>query len=292
MIPADLKNTVETALTEKTGYPVIITESRSIGGGCINTAFKLITSAGKFFIKFNSAIAFPDMFKKEAAGLVLLSGTKTLDVPEVLGFGESGKLTYLLLRYVESGLPGQFFWNEFGLKLADLHQNTSEYFGLDYNNYIGSLTQSNIQHHDFYSFFILERIEPQLKEARNKGAFTQSDTHYFDSFFKRLKSIIPDEKPALLHGDLWSGNFLVSDKGSPCLIDPAVYYGHREADIAMTKLFGGFHPEFYNAYNQTHPLEKGWQNRMDIFNLYPLLVHVNLFGGGYTGQVLRIIRQF
>jgi len=131
-----------------------------------------------------------------------------------------------------------------------------------------------------------------LKEARNKGEFSQSDTRYFNSLFKSLHNIIPMEKPSLLHGDLWSGNFMVTADGLPCLIDPAVYYGHREADIAMTQLFGGFQPEFYQAYNRAWPMEKDWQKRLDIFNLYPLLVHVNLFGGGYASQVLRIIRQF
>jgi fructosamine-3-kinase len=292
MLPEEFRKAVESLMATKNGSLVQILEPRSVGGGCINEAYSLKTSVGNYFVKYNSAKAFPGMFEKEALGLKLLADTKTIAIPEVIGYGESGKWAYLLLRYIESGITERNFWSNFGIKLADLHRNTSEYFGLDHDNYIGSLTQSNTKHTDFYSFFIEQRIEPQLKKARNKGAFSLSDTRYFDSLFKSLHNVIPYEKPALIHGDLWSGNFMVTSNGSPCLIDPAVYYGHREADIAMTQLFGGFQPEFYHAYNQAWPMENGWQKRTDIFNLYPLLVHVNLFGGSYAGQVLRIIRQF
>jgi fructosamine-3-kinase len=232
------------------------------------------------------------MFEKEAAGLKILAETKTIEIPELIGSAETREYAYILLQYIETGICSRNFWQDFGIKLADLHRNTSEYFGLDHDNYIGSLVQKNTYHPDFFSFFISERIEPQLKEARNKGAFSQGETRYFDSLINTLHNIIPVEKPALIHGDLWSGNYMVTANGSPCLIDPAVYYGHREADIAMTQLFGGFQPEFYHSYNQAWPMEKDWQKRMDIFNLYPLLVHVNLFGGSYARQVLQIIRQF
>ncbi len=292
MLPDELKIRVEEFLTAKFELTVGIKDSKILGGGCINEACTLNTTAGKFFIKYNSSAAYPGMFSKEAAGLKILADTKTLDIPEVICTGEAGTYAYLLLQHIEGGTPVRNFWNDFGTKLAELHRNVSDNFGLDHDNYMGSLVQSNKRHTDFYSFFISERIEPQLSEARNKGAFSQSETRYFDSLFKKLPDIIPPEKPALVHGDLWNGNFIVSADGSPCLIDPAVYYGHREADIAMTQLFGGFQPEFYQAYNQWWPMEKEWQKRMDIFNLYPLLVHVNLFGGGYAGQVLRIIRQF
>jgi len=292
MLPDELKKSAELILTTQSGIPVEILEIRSIGGGCINEAYSLKTNSGRFFIKYNSASAFPGMFEKEAAGLQLLAETKTIVVPEVIDTNEAGKYAYLLLNFIESGSEGRNFWHDFGTKLADLHRNTNKYFGLDHDNYIGSLVQKNTYHPDFFSFFISERIEPQLKEARNKGALSQGEKRYFDSLFNTLHNIIPVEKPALIHGDLWSGNYMVSANGSPCLIDPAVYYGHREADIAMTQLFGGFHPDFYSAYSQAWPMEKDWQKRIDIFNLYPLLVHVNLFGGSYARQVLQIIRQF
>jgi fructosamine-3-kinase len=292
MIPDELKKSVESILISKCRNTAYITESSPVGGGSINEACMLKTSVGRFFIKYNSAAAFPGMFEKEAADLKTLADTKTLDIPKIVGTGETSVHSFLLLHYIESGAPERNFWYEFGIKLTELHKNTSDTFGLDHDNYIGSLVQSNKQHPDFYSFFISQRIEPQLKIARDKGAFDTGDVRYFDSLFKSLPGIIPDEKPALLHGDLWSGNFMITSSGSPCLIDPALYYGHRESDIAMTQLFGGFDPEFYHAYNHAWPMEKGWQHRMDIFNLYPLLVHVNLFGGSYAMQVLRIIRQF
>jgi len=292
MLPDELKKSVELTLSTQFEKPVGISEIRSIGGGCINEACSLETNIGKYFIKYNSASAFPGMFKKEALGLKILSDTNAIGIPEVIGSDDTDNFAYLLLQNIESGVAARSFWIDFGTKLADLHHNTSEYFGLDHDNYIGSLVQKNSFHPDFFSFFISERIEPLLKEARNKGAFSHNETRYFESLFKSLHNIIPVEKPALIHGDLWNGNYMVAIDGSPCLVDPAVYYGHREADIAMTQLFGGFHPDFYGAYNQAWPMEKDWQKRMDIFNLYPLLVHVNLFGGSYARQVLQIIRQF
>ena len=292
MLTDEIRKPIEILLLEHTGKTQHISKVRSVGGGCINQAFELESSSGSYFLKLNSAKTYPGMFESEAKGLKLLSDTQTMTIPEVIGTGESENQCFLLLQYIEHGNPGRNFWHEFGTKLADLHKNTSGFFGLDHDNYIGSLTQSNKMHDDFIGFFILERLEPQLKQARNKGAFSQSDIKYFNSLFKLLHNIIPVEKPALIHGDLWNGNFMVTCNGNPCLIDPAVYFGHREADIAMSLLFGGFQPEFYAAYNQTWLMEKGWQQRMDIFNLYPLLVHVNLFGGSYARQVLQIIRQF
>ena len=292
MFPDVLKKSVESTLSTHFEKQVKISDIRSIGGGCINEASLLQTNIGRYFIKYNSASAYPGMFEKETTGLKILADTKTIEIPEIIGAAETGKYTYLLLQYIEDGVSSLNFWDNFGKKLADLHRNTNDSFGLDHDNYIGSLVQRNNPHPDFLSFFITQRIVPQLTEAFNKGAFTKSETRYFDSLFNTLHNIIPVEKPALIHGDLWSGNYIVNANGSPCLIDPSVYYGHREADIAMTKLFGGFQPEFYHAYNQAWPMDKDWQKRMNIFNLYPLLVHVNLFGGSYSGQVLQIIRQF
>jgi protein-ribulosamine 3-kinase len=292
MLTDELKKAVEKTLSIQTGKAVIISETTSIGGGCINEAYSLQTNAGKYFIKFNSAAAFPGMFEKEAAGLKILSDSNTIPVPEIICANTEGKHAYLLLQFIETGKQKSDFWCDFGVLLSDLHQNTSDTFGLEQDNFIGSLVQENKQQPDFINFFISQRLEPQLKIARNQGALNQSDTRYFDSLFNKLNNIIPMEKPALLHGDLWSGNFMVNSSGAPCIFDPAVYYGHREADIAMTQLFGGFPVEFYQSYNEACPLEKDWKKRTDVFNLYPLLVHVNLFGGSYAAQVLRIIRHF
>ena len=181
---------------------------------------------------------------------------------------------------------------DFGHSLAALHRHSSGFYGLDHGNYMGSLTQTNTKHPDWSSFFIEERLERQLIRAKNSGYFSTEDVVRFQRLFSQFKTLCPAEKPSLVHGDLWGGNYLVSGQGRACLIDPAVYYGHREVDIAMSTLFGGFDPEFYSSYNEVFPMEKGWRERLDIYNLYPLLVHLNLFGSGYLGSIERIIRKF
>ena len=256
MLPEELHNSVEAALTTLSRYPVKIKESQPHGGGCINETYALKTNAGHFFLKYNRAALFPGMFEKEAAGLKILGDTNTIFVPGVTTTGATENYAFLLLHFIESGNMPAGFWVTFGTQLAELHRNTALYFGLEHDNYIGSLVQTNKTDTDFYGFYISQRIEPQLAIARNKGAFSRSDTVYFDSLFRQLHNVIPAEKPALIHGDLWSGNYLVSENGSPCLVDPAVYYGHRESDISMTQLFGGFKPEFYQAYNHAWPMEK------------------------------------
>jgi fructosamine-3-kinase len=232
------------------------------------------------------------MFDCEAAGLHILADTKTIKVPEVLGSGQSEPFGWLLLSYIESGTKDNRFFSLLGSQLADLHKTSNPSFGFGQHNYIGSLRQNNNYHSGFGEFFISERIEPQLKTAIDNGLIGRGLIKNFEAMFRQLNSLLPAEPPALLHGDLWNGNVMCDSKSNPVLIDPAVYFGHREADIAMTRLFGGFPEEFYSSYNECFPLTKNWQNRTDIFNLYPLLVHVNLFGQGYTGDVLRIIRRF
>ena len=152
--------------------------------------------------------------------------------------------------------------------------------------------QQNNSHTNWTDFFIQERLQIQIKLARDHHQIESTTISKFEKLYHRLDDIFPKEQPALLHGDLWSGNFMVDEKGAPVIMDPAVYYGHREMDIAMTKLFGGFDNQFYDAYNAHFQLEKGWKSRIDICNLYPLLVHVNLFGGSYLQQVKNIITKF
>lgn len=252
-------------------------------------AFRLSTNEGNFFFKHNGKKKYPGMFEAEAKGLMLLEQSNTLRIPKVIGAGEYGNDSFLLLEFLERGKTTANFWEDFGKHLAGMHRNSQEYFGVEHSNYIGSLPQINTPKSDFVTFFIENRLEPQLKLAGN--ALSQLSLS-FERLYKKLPEIIPDERPALIHGDLWSGNFLIGPEGKACLIDPAVYYGHRESDIAMSKLFGGFDAEFYSSYNDAYPLIQGWQARVDIFNLYPLLVHVNLFGGGYVRQVEEIVKRF
>jgi protein-ribulosamine 3-kinase len=184
------------------------------------------------------------------------------------------------------------YWKDFAQKLAQLHKNTAPIFGLDHDNYIGSLPQSNRQTQKWTDFFISQRLEPLVTKAVASGLLDSQTAQRFDRLFSKLDQLIPEEKPALLHGDLWSGNVMTDEHGEVCLIDPAVYYGHREVDLAFSTLFGAFHGEFYEAYNEAFPLEKGWKQRIDLFNLYPLLVHLILFGRSYYHQVISTLEKF
>ncbi len=286
------KKAIETALSEKFKTHIKIISSHYVGGGSINDTRMIKTNKGDFFVKMNSAGKFPGMFEKEAKGLKILDSANVIDVPEPLLWGETGDTAFLVLNYINSSHKKNGFWEDFGTKLALLHKNSSDMFGLDHDNYIGSLPQSNKQHRRWEDFFVLERLEPQIKLALNSGEIDKSFVKLFDNLFSKIDRIFPDEPPALLHGDLWGGNYMTNEKGNPVLIDPAVYYGHREMDLGMTRLFGGFDNEFYYHYNKKYPLEKGWEERLEICNLYPLMVHVNLFGGGYSGSVKAILKRF
>lgn len=272
--------------------PVTLISTASVGGGDINEAFLLHTGQGDYFVKKNSASLFPGMFEKEAKGLELLRSAHEIDVPEVIACGEEHDVAFLILKFIESSDKKRGFWEDFGKRLAALHRHTNHFFGLEENNYIGSLHQSNRKHDNWSDFFREERIQPQMKLAFDQGRIDYALVQSFERFYNRLNELFPVEPPALLHGDLWGGNFMVDASGEPVLIDPAVYYGHREMDLAMSQLFGGFGPGFYESYHSHFPLEKGWKQRLDFCNLYPLMVHVNLFGGGYVHSVKSILNKF
>ncbi len=289
--PALLSN-VESALSSTLGEIIAIPSAEPLGGGDINESYRLNTTSGLFFMKFNSALRYPGMFEKEAAGLHLIASTGEIRVPAVIVYGQSGDDIFLVLEYLNSAPRKAAFWSDFGSSLARMHRQSSDSFGLDHDNYMGAIPQSNRKHKKWTDFFIHERLEPMVRMARNKGFFTRNSIPAFERLYKRLPEIFPGEPPALIHGDLWTGNQMADENGGACLIDPAVHYGHREMDIAMSRLFGSFAPEFYEAYHAEYPLEKGWRERVDICNLYPLLVHVNLFGEGYAGSVERIVAHF
>lgn len=263
-----------------------------LGGGCINSGGMLTSSKGAFFLKWNDVNRFPGMFEAESRGLELLAGQQAIRIPTVIGYGEETSHQFLLLEYISQARRNNAYWEQLGIRLAGLHNAGDTRFGLDHDNFIGSLRQYNSWHLSWVDFFIEQRLDVQLKLSIDSGIARPAWAKKFHLLYKKLPALLPQEKPSLLHGDLWSGNLITDDKGEPCLIDPAVYYGNREAELAMTRLFGGFADEFYIAYEKCSAIQHGYQQRFDLYNLYPLLVHVNLFGGSYVGSVDAILNRF
>ena len=266
---------------------------RPISGGSINAAYQLSTDHNsRWFAKFNETGPFPDLFLCEDKGLSLLRAQRILRVPETLYCLQKEGRQLLVLEWIDEGPRTTAFWRLFGEQLAALHRQTKAGFGLSFNNYMGSLPQDNTLSTDWVDFFIHRRLEPQIRLAAGQGLLDKPAIGHFQRLYQRLPDFFPPEPPALLHGDLWAGNFLCDTQGRPVLIDPAVYYGHRSIDLAMTTLFGGFEPPFYEAYHHHYPLPPDHRRQWDIANLYPLLIHLNLFGAQYMGNILTIIRGF
>jgi len=282
-IPSLLKKRIETSLkAEVTGF-------KPAGGGCINNGGELKTNQGSYFIKWNSVNLFPGMFDAEARGLRLLHSKRCISIPEVIQVNEGDSIQFILMEFVASDRTVKKYWELFGSGLAKLHKNSQSEFGLDHDNFIGSLPQQNGFRNAWVDFFIEQRLNPQLELAEKNHLMDQSSRNKFELLNKKLPEFFPVEPPALLHGDLWSGNLITNRNGEPCLIDPAIYFGHREAELAFTRLFGGFERAFYYAYHNAYPLQPGFEKRIDLYNLYPLLVHANLFGGSYFQQVKSIL---
>ena len=281
---------IKTRLEEILNSP--IDSTAPVSGGSINEAYKITTGQADYFLKLNRS-APDDFFEKEAEGLKLLNSTdSTLRIPEVIASEApaDNRPGFLLIEFILEGRNGDSF--AFGAELAKLHQTAAETFGLDSDNYIGSLPQSNNRHNAWSTFFTEERINPQLKMAIDSGKIDAGIRKSWDRLSGKLDDLLPPCKPSLVHGDLWSGNYLFDESGNGVLIDPAVYYGHPEMDLAFSKMFGGFSSDFYSGYESISKLEPGFNGRKEIYNLYPLLVHVNLFGGHYTSQAVRFLKQF
>jgi protein-ribulosamine 3-kinase len=284
-IPSSIVESIETKLG-------MVKKFAPASGGCINNGGVIDTDSGKYFIKWNDSGAFPKMMEKEARGLELLASSESLKVPRVIMHGTSVSFQYLVLECIESKPRKSNYWKTFGEQLATLHLYSSPIFGLDHDNYIGSLHQKNTEGNTWVEFFIELRLKVQIALAKEKGLMSAAIEKDFDVLFNKLPGLIHDEKPSLLHGDLWGGNIMVDNSGEPCVIDPAVYFGNREVDLAMTTLFGGFDMKYLNSYNEVYPLVPGHEERLELYKLYPLLVHVNLFGAGYLSQVSSILKQF
>jgi protein-ribulosamine 3-kinase len=285
ILPAQLRD----ALRSLTGE---VRNFKSASGGCINNGGIIQTGEGQYFLKWNDAHAFPRMLELEKKGLEILRETNTVRVPKTFYAGEVTDFQYLIMEVISPSARKEGYWKSFGEQLATLHICSARMFGLDHDNYIGSLNQKNTQEKSWIDFFIHHRLIFQVELASRPALISPSMSRQFERLYQKLPSLLPDEKPALLHGDLWGGNIMVDDKGLPCLIDPAIYYGHREMDLAMTTLFGGFDRDYIKSYNAVYPLSPGFDQRLPIYNLYPLLVHVNLFGAGYVSQVQAVLNRF
>ena len=290
-------NSLSEALKDLFGPDVTVRGERGCGGGCINdTSILTLTNECKVFIKRNSRVKL-DMFEAEAAGLAALrDAAEGPRVPRVLATGTDGTFSFLLMEHLDAREKRRDFWEIFGAELAGLHRSTRHpSCGFPSDNYIGATPQKNGFIPSWIEFFRVNRLEYQLKLAQDRGLADRGTSKLVDSVMKRLDSLLIEPEggeASLLHGDLWGGNFIQGPEGKACLIDPAVYYGHREADLAMTELFGGFNRAFYQGYNAAWPLDPGYPERRDLYNLYHMLNHLNLFGGGYAGSVYAIASRY
>jgi fructosamine-3-kinase len=289
VIDAELEDSLRIALGAG------LKKARRLAGGDINDAFELeLVSRTRVFLKTNRRAA-PSMFPAEARGLSWLRAAGALRVPEVLAVssGREGEPCFLVLELLASAPPQRGFDERLGSGLAALHRFGAPSFGLDHDNFIGSLPQRNDAHATWAEFYWSERLEPQLERAVASGLATSRLRDGFERLSSRISNLVgPEEPPARLHGDLWGGNLHVDEHGAPCLIDPAVYAGHREVDLAMMRLFGGFAENVFRAYHEAWPLAPGHAERIALYQLYPLMVHVNLFGGGYVESVERGLARY
>lgn len=284
-------NLLEKLMSEQMNKDLKILQATPLSGGDINDTYRLDTNLGVYGLKINHQPNARANFEAEAHGLGMLAASDFI-VPKPLYFGQTENFAFLLMDFIESGKPRPDYWEIFGRQLADLHRNSHTAFGLDTDNFIGYLPQSNRPHQSWANFYATERIFPLLQKAVEQNLLAKKHLLSEPVWADFFKSLFPEEPPALLHGDLWAGNKMVSENGMPVLIDPAVYFGHREMDLAMMQLFGGFDPKLFLAYHSAYPLQDGWENRVKWCQLYPLLVHALLFGGGYAAQVERILSSY
>jgi fructosamine-3-kinase len=284
---------LQASLADQLG--VALKETRYCAGGDINHAAQLVTADGVYFVKWNEQSP-PGMFTAEAQGLLLLREADSLPVPGVIAVCEAAEHTpaYLVLEWLEPGGSTPETARQLGEGLAALHRHVAPQHGLDHANFIGSLPQSNHPQDSWADFYAEQRLRPQMELARRQGRLPAHRERLLHKLIERLPDFLPAENPpaSLLHGDLWAGNVMTLTGGRPAIVDPAVYYGHREVELAFTELFGGFNHEFYAAYNAVYPLDKDYPTRRALYQLYPLMVHLNLFGGGYGARVDEIASRY
>lgn len=265
-----------------------VTSQKPLAGGCINNGTRLETGHGaSFFLKTNSSAPI-DLFAREAEGLETLRKANGPRFPQPYLHGDN----FILMEDLNPVPRARGYWETLGKQLAQLHGHTHAQFGFHHDNYLGSTPQLNPWTRDGFEFFAEKRLNFQARLAREKGLLEKGEVAQIDSLGQRLPGLVPQQPAVLIHGDLWSGNAISDALGQPALIDPAAHYGWAEAELGMTALFGGFSESFYTAYEEKRPLEPGWRDRLDIYNLYHLLNHINLFGRGYYRQVVEILQRY
>ena len=283
---------IEQAISGATAETFVLDSHGNIGGGCINTAMKISGGGREFFLKLNRANLL-DMFEAEADGLREMAAAKALRVPQPVCTGVYGNQAFIVMEYLTmGGRGGAAIMARFGEQLAQMHRYTADQFGWHRDNTIGSTAQVNSWENDWLTFWREHRLGYQLTLAGRHGLGSRV-LQKGERLQDNLQAFFDNHHPqaSILHGDLWSGNYGISREGEPVIFDPAVYFGDREADLAMTELFGGFGSEFYAAYNATWPLDPGYPQRKTLYNLYHILNHYNLFGGGYGAQAEGMIDQ-
>lgn len=280
---------VAAAIAQATGEPFRARSSRALGGGCINAAALLEDGGRRYFVKLNEAARY-EMFAAEAAGLEELARAGAVRVPRPVCHGTTGDRAFLVLEHLDLAPASGETQERLGRALAAQHRVTRPRFGWERDNTIGSTPQPNRPREGWIEFWREQRLGVQLELAARNG-YGGVLIAKGERLSERLGALFGTYRPAasLLHGDLWSGNVGATREGEPVIFDPAVYFGDREADLAMTELFGGFSPRFYGAYREAWPLEAGYELRRVLYNLYHVLNHLNLFGGGYLGQAERML---
>ncbi len=270
-----------------TGEAFIVRAQRRVGGGCIHNALVLEDDRRQFFVKHNS-VSRRAMFEAEAEGLQALESNNSLRVPHVIAVGHSADDAYIVLEYLDLGHSSERP-DLLGIGLATLHRQTGDQYGWAHDNFIGSTPQHNAFNRDWAAFWRDTRLAAQYHLAETNG-YRGRLMSQGEKLLADLPVFFRDYRPqaSLVHGDLWSGNYAYDTSGRPVIFDPAVYYGDRETDIAMTELFGGFPASFYAAYRDAWPLDAGYRVRRGLYNLYHVLNHLNLFGGGYGAQAERM----
>ncbi len=276
-------------ISQATGRKFELRTRRPIGGGCINSTEMLDGGDRRFFLKLNEPSRL-HMFEAEAAGLAEIARSGAVRVPAPVCWGVDDQHSYLVLEYLALGPAGANAAEKFGAALARMHQVYGREFGWHRDNTIGTTPQINTPSSDWAEFWGGRRLRPQFELAARRGhtGKLQADA---ERLLMQLPALFADHKPkpSLLHGDLWAGNFAADEHAEPVIFDPAVYFGDRETDLAMTELFGGFPTRFYDTYREALPLASGYTERKQLYNLYHVLNHLNLFGGGYLEQAQRML---